>query len=60
VWSQFLGALNDNLYKMTVSLFAVNAALDAGERSTYTSLAQAVFILPFSCFRGMPDTWPTC
>jgi acyl-[acyl-carrier-protein]-phospholipid O-acyltransferase/long-chain-fatty-acid--[acyl-carrier-protein] ligase len=52
VWSQFLGALNDNLYKMAVSLFAVNAALHADQSSTYASLAQAVFILPFFLFSG--------
>ncbi len=52
VWAQFLGALNDNLYKMAVSLVAVNIAASAGESSTYASLAQAVFVLPFFLFSG--------
>ncbi|MEX2304355.1 MAG: acyl-[ACP]--phospholipid O-acyltransferase [Bryobacterales bacterium] len=52
VWAQFLGALNDNLYKMAVSLVAVNAALSIEQGSTYASLAQAVFVLPFFLFSG--------
>ena len=52
LWAQFLGALNDNLYKMIVSLFAVSVALSAAGASKYLSLGQAVFILPFFLFSG--------
>ena len=51
VWTQFLGALNDNLYKQIVSFAAVAAAADAGS-SGQLSLAQGVFILPFFLFSG--------
>lgn len=50
--TQFLGAFNDNLYKMIVSLLAVTAALTAGGGSQYLSLAGAVFILPYLLFSG--------
>ncbi len=50
--TQFLGAFNDNLYKMIVSMLAVSAALAAGGGSAYLSLAGAVFILPYLLFSG--------
>lgn len=52
LWTQFLGALNDNFYKMVVSLLAVNAAAGSGGGSLYLSLAGALFILPFFLFSG--------
>ncbi|MEK6713265.1 MAG: hypothetical protein AABY41_03635, partial [Nitrospirota bacterium] len=53
LWTQFLGAFNDNIYKMVVSLFAVEAAVSGGNGgSAYLSLAGAVFILPFILFSG--------
>ncbi|MCC6543835.1 MAG: MFS transporter [Nitrospirae bacterium] len=53
LWTQFLGAFNDNIYKMVVSLFAVEAATRGGNGgSAYLSLAGAVFILPFILFSG--------
>ena len=51
LWTQFLGAFNDNLYKMIVSLVAVRAASQAGCGS-YLALAGAVFVLPFLLFAG--------
>lgn len=58
--AQFLGAFNDNVYKMVVSLFAVNAAAHAGGSSA-VSLIGAVFILPFLLFSGYAgqaaDVW---
>ena len=50
LWTQFLGAFNDNVYKMIVSLRAVHVA--AGESSLYLSLAGAVFVIPFLLFSG--------
>ena len=35
LWTQFLGALNDNIYKIVVSLLAVNLAISAGGGSGY-------------------------
>lgn len=49
--TQFLGVLNDNIYKMVVSLAAVS--LVAGDSSNaYLSIAQAIFIVPFLLFSG--------
>ncbi len=52
LWTQFLGALNDNFYKMVVSLLAVDAARGHGGGSLYLSIAGALFILPFFLFSG--------
>ncbi len=45
--AQCLGAFNDNVYKMVVSLLAVNAAVSAGGGSGALSLISVIFILPF-------------
>jgi acyl-[acyl-carrier-protein]-phospholipid O-acyltransferase/long-chain-fatty-acid--[acyl-carrier-protein] ligase len=50
LWTQFLGALNDNLYKTVVSLRAVHVAANGG--TEYLSLAGAVFVIPFLLFSG--------
>jgi acyl-[acyl-carrier-protein]-phospholipid O-acyltransferase/long-chain-fatty-acid--[acyl-carrier-protein] ligase len=52
LWTQFLGALNDNLYKMVVSMRAVHVAANTGSGSMYLSLAGAVFVIPFLLFSG--------
>ncbi|MEK7285995.1 MAG: acyl-[ACP]--phospholipid O-acyltransferase [Nitrospirota bacterium] len=49
---QFLGAFNDNVYKIVLSMFAVAAATDAGGGSRELSLVGAVFIIPFLLFSG--------
>ena len=46
LWAQFLGALNDNVYMMMVSLLAV-ASVSSGSASTQVSLVGVVYILPF-------------
>ena len=48
--TQFLGALNDNLYKTIVSLRALQVAASAG--LDYLWLAGVVFVLPFLLFSG--------
>jgi acyl-[acyl-carrier-protein]-phospholipid O-acyltransferase/long-chain-fatty-acid--[acyl-carrier-protein] ligase len=55
--TQFLGALNDNLYKFVVTLFAIDlvAANKAAGRETWDSnaylfLASALFVLPYLLF----------
>ncbi len=52
VFTQFLGAFNDNLYKMIVSLLAVGAAIEVGSVGAYLSAASIVFILPYLLFSG--------
>src|SRR5580765_1655942 len=51
LWTQFLGAFNDNLFKIGVSMLAVHmvAAARAGRE---LSIVSAVFILPFLLFSG--------
>jgi acyl-[acyl-carrier-protein]-phospholipid O-acyltransferase/long-chain-fatty-acid--[acyl-carrier-protein] ligase len=51
LWTQFLGAFNDNLFKMIVSMVAVHAAAGA-DAGRDLSLVGAVFILPFLLFSG--------
>jgi acyl-[acyl-carrier-protein]-phospholipid O-acyltransferase/long-chain-fatty-acid--[acyl-carrier-protein] ligase len=51
LWTQFLGAFNDNLFKMVVSMLAVH--LVAAERAgRELSIVSAIFILPFLLFSG--------
>ncbi|HXN05734.1 MAG TPA: MFS transporter, partial [Nitrospiria bacterium] len=52
LWTQFLGALNDNLFKIMISMAAVNSAVESGGGSKFLSLVGAVFILPFLLFSG--------
>jgi len=52
LWTQFFGALNDNLYKIIVSMRAVHVAATTGSGSEYLSLAGAVFVIPFLLFSG--------
>src|SRR5690348_13221060 len=52
LWTQFLGAFNDNLCKMVVSLRAVDVAANTGSGSQYLALAGAVFVIPFLLFSG--------
>src|SRR5215470_19571620 len=47
-----LGATNDNLYKMVVSLIAVNMGASADDTDTYLALAGALFVLPYLLFSG--------
>jgi acyl-[acyl-carrier-protein]-phospholipid O-acyltransferase/long-chain-fatty-acid--[acyl-carrier-protein] ligase len=50
LWTQFLGALNDNAYKMVLSLLAV--AYVPSQAGRYLALAGATFIAPFLLFSG--------
>jgi len=51
LWTQFLGAFNDNLFKIVVSMLAVHAAT-ADSAGRQLSLVGIVFILPFLLFSG--------
>ncbi len=52
LWTQFLGAFNDNVYKIVVAMLAVHVATSAGGGSGHLSLVGAVFLLPFYLFSG--------
>src|SRR6185295_16275510 len=52
LWTQFLGAFNDNVYKIIVSMRAVHVAASTGSGSEYLSLAGVVFVTPFLLFSG--------
>ncbi len=52
LWTQFLGAFNDNVYKMIVSVGAVELAADRLAGARYLAIAGAVFTLPFLLFAG--------
>ncbi len=52
LWTQFLGAFNDNVYKMIVSVGAVELAANQLLGGRYLALAGAVFVLPFLLFAG--------
>ena len=49
LWTQFLGAFNDNVFKIIVSLVAVEMAAEKGK---WLAIAGAVFVLPFLLFAG--------
>ena len=51
LWTQFLGAFNDNLFKIVVSMLAVHMVA-AGRGGRELSIVSAVFILPFLLFSG--------
>src|SRR6266850_6943714 len=51
LWTQFLGAFNDNLFKIVVSLLAVRLATSGGG-DRELSIISAIFILPFLLFSG--------
>lgn len=53
LWTQFLGAFNDNVYKILVSMRAVDVAASSGSNSdTYLALSMVVFVIPFLLFSG--------
>jgi acyl-[acyl-carrier-protein]-phospholipid O-acyltransferase / long-chain-fatty-acid--[acyl-carrier-protein] ligase len=50
--SQSLGALNDNVLRIVVSLYAISPAIDAADRSMWIALCGIAFIAPFLFFAG--------
>ena len=48
--TQFLGAFNDNAFKMVISLLAVKLFITESGGTVYITLAGALFILPFLLF----------
>ncbi|HEX2225771.1 MAG TPA: MFS transporter, partial [Candidatus Binatia bacterium] len=51
-WTQFLGAFNDNFYKIIVTLIALDIPDSAGGGKQYIPLIGGLFILPFLLFSG--------
>ena len=51
-WTQFLGAFNDNFYKIIVTLAALDIPATAGGGKQYIPLIGGLFILPFLLFSG--------
>ncbi len=45
--TQFLGAFNDNAFKIVISLFALHVFVDPQTHARYMSLISALFIVPF-------------
>ncbi|HWC98615.1 MAG TPA: acyl-[ACP]--phospholipid O-acyltransferase [Candidatus Sulfopaludibacter sp.] len=52
LWTQFLGAFNDNAYRIIVSLRAVHIVAQADQSGKYLSLTAAIFVLPSLFFAG--------
>jgi 1-acyl-sn-glycerol-3-phosphate acyltransferase len=50
---QFLGALNDNLFKNTMLIMFAFRAANEAESGLLTNLGQGLFILPFFLFSGV-------
>ncbi len=53
--TQFLGALNDNIYKLLIAFFLIQQ-LGEGSRYTIFSTTGAVFVLPFLLFSSYSGT----
>jgi acyl-[acyl-carrier-protein]-phospholipid O-acyltransferase/long-chain-fatty-acid--[acyl-carrier-protein] ligase len=51
-WTQFLGAFNDNFYKIIVTLFVLDIPAAAGGGKHYIPFIGGLFILPFLLFSG--------
>ncbi len=50
LWTQFLGAFNDNAFKIVISMLAIKTKGDSS--GAYVSLIGAIFMVPFFCFSG--------
>jgi len=53
VVAQLLGAFNDNIFKMVVSMAAVSQGLERASTAGYLSLVGITFILPYIFFSGV-------
>ncbi len=55
-WTQFCGALNDNLFKTALAIVLAYEAFGPGAPSSHlmVNLAAAFFILPFFLFSAIP------
>lgn len=52
LWTQFLAAINDNMYKYVASVLCVQAAGNSSVANRYVSAGLAVYVTPFLLFAG--------
>lgn len=50
--AQFLGAFNDNAFKLVVSMASLTVILDPAKQQSYLAITSALAILPFLLFSG--------
>lgn len=50
--AQFLGAFNDNAFKLVVSMASLSMILDPAKQQSYLAMTSALAILPFLLFSG--------
>ena len=50
---QALGAFNDNVYRQAIIGLLFYLGVDSGQRTLYTNLAPALFILPYFLFSAI-------
>lgn len=50
--AQFLGAFNDNAFKLVVSMASLSFILDPAKQQSYLAITSALAILPFLLFSG--------
>ena len=50
---QALGAFNDNVYRQAIIGLLFHLGVDSGQRTLYTNLAPALFILPYFLFSAL-------
>lgn len=50
--AQFLGAFNDNAFKLVVSMASLTVILDPAKQQSYLAMTSALAILPFILFSG--------
>ncbi|HEY4162803.1 MAG TPA: acyl-[ACP]--phospholipid O-acyltransferase [Dongiaceae bacterium] len=50
--TQFLGALNDNVYRFLVTFYVMHYAVSDSQSNLYVTLIAALFVLPYLVFSG--------
>ena len=57
--TQFLGALNDNAFKLLIILFLIERLSASGTMSSevVSALATGLFAIPFLCFSALSGAW---
>jgi acyl-[acyl-carrier-protein]-phospholipid O-acyltransferase/long-chain-fatty-acid--[acyl-carrier-protein] ligase len=50
--TQFLGALNDNVYRFIVTFYVIDHTVGAGNQALYVNLIAALFVVPYLLFSG--------
>ena len=58
LWTQFLGAFNDNFFKFVVTMVAVHTAVNEAASGRNVSLVGIASSRRSCCFRAMPASLP--